>query len=174
MRQSVSGATSRPSTTREGKNTRWVAVSLSDTHGQYICAVAYRETAGQFLNGVKSRVQNPVSHDGTEALLLLGAPYASGHLANVHVASARVYSEALSDEEIVAHSNSQPGSFCQSLSVEPYNCPASFMVDATARNYADSVQFCLVRSALTPLPSICIPPSSRTCRGCRGWQCITR
>ena len=37
----------------------------------------------------------------------------AGHLASVHVASARVYNSVLSDAEILAHSRSPPGQFCE-------------------------------------------------------------
>ena len=65
-----------------------------------------------FLNGKKSGIHN-TKHDGHPAFLMLGAPYKTGHLANVHVASARVYNDVLSDAEIIAHSRSPPGQYCQ-------------------------------------------------------------
>ena len=82
--------------------------------GQWSHIAAVYEQGGEsyaFLNGVKSSV-HAVSHNDNPENLVLGSPYPTGHLANAHVASARVYADVLSDAEIVAHSQSQPGSFC--------------------------------------------------------------
>lgn len=82
--------------------------------GQWSHLVAVYTQGGpsyMFLNGKKSKVIT-TKHDGHPAFLMIGAPYKSGHLAAVHVASARVYNDVLSDDEILAHSRSPPGQFC--------------------------------------------------------------